>query len=251
MIPSAYQQPKRLGVTRSGLVLIGIMTGLGATAVFFVLFKAGLSVKQLIEAFAIGLLSLGMVLYIIVTTVGLLRPREGAQLFSRRRRILLQLFAIPSLALVLLMGYDAMSSSLADGNATVLGKSEDLDGNPYLVISEGGRRQEHDVSAWVYGMVKKGDRVRFKRSRIFENWREVVILREGKRVLGYRGMGDIAMMLVGLLFAVPLVSFLIPWSGPLPPLLASHPLLLLIVVPILEIIVILFWVVYFGPRLFG
>jgi len=235
-------------VTCTGLSLIGVLALMGYLAVFYFLSKAGIPTAELIQIFVVSVAGLVLVGYAIA--VGL-RSRQAAEIpvdkpvFSRRTVLLLRLFALPCLALVFVMMYDLAAPSMNDGKAVVLSKYKGAKGSPRVKISEYGIERSHEIGRREYRIIQQGDTLRFTRSKIFKNWRDVSVTRNDKKILEFNSRDDLGMLVVSLILAVPILSFFIPISGPAPTWVKGRELMILVVVPTIEFIVITGLGVYF------
>ena len=203
---------------------------------------------KLMEIFVIGAACFILVGYAIAVGVRFRRTEgalEGKPVFGRRTVLLLRLFALPCLALVLVMWYDLAVPPMNDGMATVLGKYKDKKMKPRLKISEYGIERSHEIGRREYRIIQQGDTLRFTRSKIFKNWRDVSVIRNEKMILEYNSRDDLGMLLMALILAVPFLSFFMPVSGPAPPWVRARQLEILAVVPVIEFLVILAWATYF------
>ena len=152
------------------------------------------------------------------------------------------------------MLYDFAAPSVNDGNAIVLSKYKGVKGKTHLKISnELGIERSHEIGRGAYRTTQQGDALRYTRSKIFKNWKDVTVIRGGQKILEYSTHDDLGMLAMALILAVPVLSFFIPVSGRAPAWVKARKLEILAIIPVIEFLVILFLAAYFfgGMRVVG
>jgi hypothetical protein len=231
------------GVTKSGIIKIVMITVIGFVAVFFTLYKAGLSVARLVESLIIGIISIFLVLYIIILTISALTKRPDpsgtTSLYGKRALLLMRIFSLACMAVLLFMAYDIIIPASKITTAVILAKSKTRQGDRRIVLLEDGVRRERAVTRTEFLMLAKEDTLSIKKSMFFENWKQALIIRNGKVVGRMQHLDNLAMAGFGVLLFIPLLSFLMGDQETAFLFIRRNQFILFIIIPIIELVAVL------------
>ena len=150
---------------------------------------------------------------------------------------LIRMLAGPSVVITCLIIYDIIAPAAKFDQAIITRKNtyRGRRGISYNIQAKGNFDYYEKVKKQFYDTAKIGDTIKVALSRFFSEWKSLELIRNDKVIIKTIGMDIYFMGMFGLLFLIPLFTFLSKEK------LFSN-LLLIIFIPVIEFIAILLWI---------